>query len=160
VSLKVGRSKKVAEMPQPAEIVPREPAGIIESAATETGITLDEAIISYLKEVRCFRSPKTITAAVDMLQLFGAGFSGRFILSICRADLLEHMTALKARRMCDRTIYNHIMRIGTLLKANGVKALLSANDKPQYEEKGVEAYDEDQLATLFSGRKQRRAYAL
>lgn len=63
--------------------------------------------------------------------------------------MLDHMVALKADGLGDRTIYNHIARIGTLLKANGVIALLSHSDKPHYDEKEVEAYNSVQLARLF-----------
>ncbi len=60
------------------------------------------------------------------------------------------MAGLKADGLSDRAIYNHIARIGTLLKANGVVGLLSQSDKPRYDEKEVEAYDSDQLARLFA----------
>ncbi|WP_263367843.1 hypothetical protein [Edaphobacter bradus] len=42
------------------------------------------------------------------------------------------------------------MRIGTLLKAHGIVGLLRAADKPKYDEKEVEAYDGDELASLFA----------
>jgi integrase/recombinase XerD len=42
------------------------------------------------------------------------------------------MSALNEKGLSDRTIYNPIMLVGTLLKANGVTGLLSASDKPKY----------------------------
>ena len=113
-------------------------------------VSLNDAIESYLEEVRRFRSDKTIAACEHMLNLFGSKFPGRAVKDITRKDLLDHMSFLQEKGLGDRTIYNHIMRIGTLLKSHGVVGLLSAADKPQYDEKDVEAYDADQLAALFA----------
>jgi alpha-D-ribose 1-methylphosphonate 5-phosphate C-P lyase len=68
-----------------------------------------------MAEVRRFRAPKTIAAAQHMLALFGAQFPGKCIQNITREDLLDHMAALQERGLGQRTIYNHIARIGTLL---------------------------------------------
>lgn len=72
------------------------------------------------------------------------------IKDVTRKDLLDHMSFLLAQGAGDRTIHNHIMRIGTLLKSHGVVGLLSAADKPRYDEKEVEAYNADELAALFA----------
>src|SRR6185437_11247961 len=50
----------------------------------------------------------------------------------------------------DRTIYNHISRIGTLLKDHGISGLLKESDKPRYDEQAVEAYNTDEIAALFA----------
>jgi integrase/recombinase XerD len=42
------------------------------------------------------------------------------------------------------------MRIGTLLKSHSVVGLLSAADKPQYDEKEVTSYNSDELSSLFA----------
>jgi integrase/recombinase XerD len=120
------------------------------SAGRKSAVSLDDAIKSYLAEVRRFRAPKTIAACQHILTLFGSRFSGRSVQDITREDLLDHMSALQDRGLSQRTIYNHIMRIGTLLKLHKVVGLLSASDKPQYDEKDVEAYDSDQLTALFA----------
>jgi integrase/recombinase XerD len=112
--------------------------------------SLADAIAAYLGEVRRFRSYKTIAACRHMLTLFSSRFPGKAVNEITRDDLLDHMSALQEKGLSDRTIYNHIMRIGTLLKANGVVGLFSPADKPQYDEKDVEAYNSDQLTALFA----------
>ena len=112
-------------------------------------VSVRAAISSYLEEVRRFRSPKTISSCERVLALFGATYSDNPIAKLTRKDLLDHMHALKQRGLADRTIYNHLARIGTLLRANGVNGLLSAADKPRYEEKEVEAYTTTEVSALF-----------
>lgn len=111
---------------------------------------LEDAIQSYMAEVRRFRAPKTIAAAQHMLALFGAQFPGKCIQNITREDLLDHMAALQERGLGQRTIYNHIARIGTLLRSHKVVGLLDAKDKPKYDEREVAAYDSDQIHALFA----------
>ena len=60
------------------------------------------------------------------------------------------MDSLKANGLSDRTIFNHQVRIGALLRANGILGLLKAADKPWYEEKQVEAYSAEQIDRLFT----------
>ncbi len=66
--------------------------------------------------------------------------------------MLDSMVGLKADGLGDRTIYNDIMRIATLLKANGFFGLLRQSDKPRYDKKEVEAYNSDRLWRLFAAR--------
>jgi integrase len=103
-----------------------------------------------MAEVRRFRAPKTIAAAQHMLALFGTQFLGKPIQNITREDLLDHMAALQERGLSQRTVFNHIARIGTLLRAHKVVGLLDAKDKPKYDEREVAAYDSDQLDALFA----------
>ncbi len=112
--------------------------------------TLVDAIGVYLAEVRRFRAPKTISACERILGLFGSRLSRKRVKDISRKDLLDHMSFLKSEGLGDRTIHNHIMRICTLLKSRGVVGVLSAADKPKYDEKEVEAYTSDQLNALFA----------
>lgn len=120
------------------------------AAQTDVALSLEDAIDSYLEEVRRFRSAKTISACENMLGRFSAALPGKPVREISRKDLLDHMAALKEEGLGDRTIFNHIGRINTLLKANGVGNMLKAADKPKYDEKDVTAYNSDELAALFS----------
>jgi integrase/recombinase XerD len=136
-SISLGRT--IAEVPVFAE-----------KRSSSASVSLAQAIQTYLVEVRQFRSVRTVKACERMLSLFGSRFEGRAVKSITRKDLLDHMVSLKAGGLGDRTIHNHIARIGTLLKANGVVGLLSHSDKPRYDEREVEAYNSEQLARLFT----------
>ena len=110
---------------------------------------LDEAIAAYMSEVRRFRSPKTIAACEHILTLFGSRFPDKLVRSITREDLLDHMVALQKLGLGQRTIHNHVARIGTLLRANKITGLLAHSDKPKYDEKAPSAYGGDQLKPLF-----------
>jgi integrase len=118
--------------------------------ALPPSISLDDAIESYMVGVRRFRAPKTITAAQHMLNLFGAQFPEKAVQNITREDLLDHMAALQDRGLGPRTVFNHIARIGTLLRSHKVVGLLDANDKPKYDEREVAAYNSDQVDALFA----------
>jgi integrase/recombinase XerD len=110
---------------------------------------LDEAIAAYMSEVRRFRSPKTIAACDHILTLFGSRYPKKSIQAITREDLLGHMSELQNCGLGQRTIHNHLARIGTLLRANKITGLLAHSDKPKYDEKAPSAYDADQLKALF-----------
>jgi len=112
-------------------------------------LLLSDAVDVYLAEVRRFRSSKTIAACQRMLTLFSSQFPGKVVAAVTREDLLDHMSALKALGLADRTIHNHVMRIGTFLRANKIVGLLNIADKPRYDEKEVEAYTAEDLASLF-----------
>jgi len=93
-------------------------------------VSLASAISVYLDEIQRFRSPKTLAACTQMLESFQKRLPGKLIKDITRKDLLDHMTALKGTGKGDRTVYNHIMRIVTFLKANEIVGLLRAADNP------------------------------
>ena len=111
---------------------------------------LQDAIKVYLNDLQRFRAPGTVAGAKPMLRSFGGRFAGRFINDINRQDLLDHMDTLKGKGLSDRTIFNHVVRIGALLRSHGIVGLLSSSDKPRYEEREAEAYDSDELARLFA----------
>ena len=132
------------ESPEP---LPKSEASLQILVPRET--PLAEAIAAYLSEVRRFRSPKTIAACEHILTLFGAEYPNKSIQAITREDLLGHMSELQKRGLGQRTIHNHIARIGTLLRANKITGLLAPSDKPKYDEKAPSAYHADQLKALF-----------
>lgn len=107
---------------------------------------LAEATRAYLDEVRQFRSPKTIAACENMLVRFLARYPDKWVEDITRKELLDHMFGLRNEGLGDRSIFNHIARITTLLKANGIPRLLRPADMPRYDEKEVRAYNTDELA--------------
>ena len=93
---------------------------------------------------------KTIAACENVLRRFLARYPNKAIIDITRKDLLDHMVGLRHEGLGDRTVFNHIARIQTLLKVNGLPRLLRPADMPRYDEKEVRAYNADELATLFA----------
>lgn len=135
------------EPPEP-EPLPKSEASLPILLPRET--PLAEAIAAYMSEVRRFRSPKTIAACEHILTLFGSRYPKKSIQAITREDLLGHMTELQKRGLGQRTIHNHLARIGTLLRPNKITGLLAHSDKPKYDEKAPSAYNCDQLNALFA----------
>jgi integrase/recombinase XerD len=74
----------------------------------------------------------------------------KMISEITCDDLISHMGFLRSRGLSERTISNHIIRITALLRKHKVVDLLGHEEKPQYDEPEVEAYDADQLKVLFA----------
>jgi integrase len=135
------------ESPEPKPL-PKSEASLTILIARET--PLEEAIATYMSEVRRFRSPKTIAACEHILTLFGSRYRKKSIQAITREDLLSHMSELQNCGLGQRTIHNHVARIVTLLRANKITGLLAHSDKPKYDEKAPSAYDADQLKALFA----------
>jgi integrase len=125
-------------------------ATLAEDHQQNASLTLEGARDAYLAEVKRSRSAKTIAACEHMLKLFCEEYPGKLISQVTRQDLLDYMAFLRERGSGDRTVYNHISRVGTFLKTYGVSTLLREHDKPKYDEKDVEAYSSDELAALFA----------
>jgi integrase/recombinase XerD len=117
--------------------------------AEKDRLSLDDAIKAYLSEVFKYKSKRTFAACNNILTQFGLRCDKKYIGSVERADLLGHISALTAKGLSKRTVYNHIARINTLLKANKIIGLLDRNDMPDYDERAPDAYDSDQLQILF-----------
>jgi integrase/recombinase XerD len=113
-------------------------------------LSLDTAIDTYVSQLRLFRAPKTVREAKRILELFGAQLPGITIQAVTREVLLRHMEFLQGRGLGLRTISNHIVRIGAVLRKHKVIDLLEADDKPHYDKPEVVAYNSEELATLFA----------
>lgn len=111
---------------------------------------LEDAIDSYLADVRQFRMKKTIAAYERILGILKERYSDKTLRGLTRKDLLDHRAALEAQGLSPRTVFNHLDRIKTFLRAQGVVGLLKTGDMPAYDEPEVEAYDADQLGRLFA----------
>ncbi|MFN2975439.1 tyrosine-type recombinase/integrase [Terriglobus aquaticus] len=95
------------------------------------------------------RAAKTFAACKNMLGLFAGRYGSRLVADISRNDILQHMLHLKAKGLSDRTVFNHVARINSLLIGNGTARVLRPADWPRYDEKVVSAYHPDQVAKLL-----------
>jgi integrase len=69
--------------------------------------------------------------------------------AIGRRNLISYMTALRARGLADRTIFNRMSTILSFLRSFGIEGLLSRKDLPRYTLKSVDAYSEAELVELL-----------
>ena len=106
-----------------------------------TSVSLTSAVECYVSQLRLFRSPKTVREAKRILDRFAKSLPDRDIQTVTREDLLNHMAFLQRGGLGLRTISNHVTRINALLRKHKIVDLLSREDKPQYDEREVEAYD-------------------
>jgi integrase/recombinase XerD len=111
--------------------------------------TVGQAIEAYLVNIRRFRSKKTLVACTKMLGLCAATFGTRPLVSLRREDLLDHTADLTAKGLAPRTVFNHITRVKSFLRSQGITDLLRPEDVPVYDEREVEAYSTDELNNLF-----------
>ncbi|ADW67170.1 tyrosine-type recombinase/integrase [Granulicella tundricola] len=118
--------------------------------ATSASISLDQAVADYLEEIRRFRAPKTLAGCKHTLKLLQRGLPNKMLKDITRKELLNHMSSLKDQGLSNRTAHNHVKRILTFLRSQGVVGLLRATDIPRYEERDAQAYKPEQLALLLA----------
>jgi integrase len=136
--------ERKAQPPSPAP-VPGEPL------PSPSHVLLASAVDIYIERLKKLgRSFKTVREAKRILDLFAAQFPRKAISEITSDDLITHMGFLRERDLGERTISNHIIRITALLRMHKIVDLLGPEEKPQYEEPEVEAYDADQLKALFA----------
>jgi len=115
----------------------------------ENRVKLADAIEQYLVRVRLHRSHKTQNEFDLMLPQFAETCGKTYLDEITGEDLLMFIVELRKRGLADRTIANRFARVSCFLKKNGIAGLLEAHERPRYDEKVVEAYNESELTALF-----------
>ena len=130
---------------------PTSPAASSDPPPSPSQVFLASAVDLYIERLKKLgRSFKTVREAKRILDLFAGQFPSKAISEITSDDLINHMGFLRDRGLSERTISNHIIRITALLRKHKIVDLLGPEEKPQYEEPEVEAYDADQLKALFA----------
>ncbi len=117
--------------------------------SSTASISVSEATVEYLNQIRSSRAAKTIAACEDMLGHFCAAVGTKMVSKITRNDLMEHMDRLRLGGRAERTVFNHIARVNTLLKRYGNEKLLRPEDWPAFDEKEVSVYSLEELDQLF-----------
>jgi integrase/recombinase XerD len=122
-----------------------------EPPQSSSQVFLSPAVGLYIERLKKLgRSFKTVREANRILDLFAGQFLAKAISEITSDDLISHMGFLRNRGLSERTISNHITRITALLRKHKVVDLLGPEERPQYDEPEVEAYDEDRLKVFFA----------
>lgn len=118
-------------------------------------IRLDSAISEYLADLTACRSAKAAYRSRFILADFRKFCSKRYLHAINRRDLVTYMTALRDRRLADRTIFNRMSALLSFFRACGIEGLISRRDLPRYTQKPVDAYSDVELAQLLRAANKR-----
>jgi integrase/recombinase XerD len=121
-----------------------------ETANPESGLTIAEAIDSYLKDVEPpQREFKTFEEYRNVLYRFRDTCKKKLVREVDRQDCLEFMRQLYSIGNEARTVYNRIGIVQQWLRLNGVTGLLHSRDKPSFVTNMREMYQPEELEALF-----------
>jgi integrase len=117
-------------------------------------VTLADAIDAFLLERKASQNPTSVRRMTKELSNFAETTGRKYLSEVTRADIFTYWSWLKdVRGSAPRTIYNRIQTVLTFLKNRGVTRLLSTDEMPQFDEKDVDYYTEnnpDELQRFFA----------
>jgi integrase/recombinase XerD len=113
------------------------------------GLRIASAIADYLADVRARRSVQAAERLKQLLSDSRRSCHRIHLRAIDRRDLIAYMTALRDRRLADRTIFNRTSTVLTFLRSFGVEGLLSRRDLPRYTQESVDTYGEAEITQLL-----------
>ena len=113
--------------------------------------SLAYAVEQFLDETKLTKKPKTLSAYTTALNYFTESCHKVNIADIERKDLLKFSAFLRDEKaQAPRSVHNKFETVMSFLKANGVRGLVSKNDRPRYTEEEPETYEDDELDALFA----------
>ncbi len=109
------------------------------------------AVEQFLEETKLTKKPKTLSAYTTALNYFTESCHKVNVADIERKDLLKFSAFLRDEKdQAPRSVHNKFETVMSFLKANGVRGLVSKNDRPRYTEEEPETYEDDELDALFA----------
>jgi len=115
------------------------------------GLSLADAVVSYLEDIRISKKPKTYAAYKTALEYFLESCNKSRIAEIDRQDLLRFSAFLRdVRKLQPRTVYNKFENVMSFLKANDIRGLAGKNDWPKYVEDELQVYEREELEKFFA----------
>jgi integrase/recombinase XerD len=141
---------KIAEAPAFREPEP-EPVRQETKKELNPNTKLDAAVDLYLAN-KVKKSGKTRAAYSFTLRQFYRRTGPKLLKQIGTGDLLNFVQFLRETGVGNRTIYNRLIEVGTLLRAFKVQDVreMLKDAQVKYEDKIVEAYRPDELKLLFA----------
>jgi integrase/recombinase XerD len=107
-------------------------------------VTLVDAIEAELHERQAKHDPNSVKRVRKELYNFAAVIKKQYLSEVTRGDIFVYWNWLKdAKKSAPRTIYNRVQTLMTFLKNRGVTGLLKTNEMPEYDEKDVDYYTEN-----------------
>jgi integrase/recombinase XerD len=126
-------------------------SGIVTPANDNTGdrITVTDALAKYEDYVRYHRSLRTFRTYRPILRSFGEFCPHTYVDQVDRVALMDYATLCLKKGQNGKTIYNKLVVLCQLLKANGRSKLLTVSDWPSFVETVRPIYEDAELAALF-----------
>jgi integrase len=122
-------------------------------AVTTSAVTLHEATEAFLLERMASQDANSVRRWRWELAKFAAVSGKTYLRDVSREDIFTYWNAFKAEGAAPRTIYNRVQSLLTFLKNRGITGLLKSEEMPQYAEKDVDYYGEnnpDELKKFFA----------
>jgi len=144
---------KLNELETPAAKLPSPtsaPEPELEPVAQVVGITVADAITTYLKETATHKSRKTLAAYSIALKLFEQSCSKTTLHSLTRDDAMNFVKFLRDRGNAPRTVHNRAAALQFFLHHYKLPSLLVGKDVPKFTDKKVRAYNGDELGKMLS----------
>ena len=121
-----------------------------EAEAPISHVRLDSAIDLYLDEIAARRSLRTAKCYRYVLELFRMRCQREYLDELSRADMVAFIAKQKEQGLSNRTICNQVANLDTFFRANGLPKFLANADRPDYTERLVKAYSQEELSRLLA----------
>jgi integrase len=113
--------------------------------------SLAATVAEFLDETKLTKKPKTHSAYSTALNYFLESCRKLHVEDIERKDLLKFSAFLRDEKdQAPRSVYNKFEIVMMFLKAQGLRSLVGKNDRPRFVEEEPEAYEKEELDTLFA----------
>jgi integrase len=136
------RATVTGAIPAPIAVEPEKP--------TTSGRDFQQAVSLYLSEVKRGKSKKTYLAYSITLDWFSKICEAQTIEAMSREDVLKYTDMLRDAGLTPRTIANRLSFLKTFFKHFNLSWPMLKTDRVKYTEKTVEAYNLEDLKSLFT----------
>ena len=112
--------------------------------------TLAEACHDFLEEIRQLKRPKTHAQYSTALKYFRESCGDKELRCIERGDLIKFMGFLADKGLARRTMWNKVLGVVTMLKANGMTGIIRMRDWPRYTEAEPEIFALEEIEKFLT----------
>ena len=116
---------------------------------TGSRASIADALDEYLILSKMYRGRRTHGEYALVLPRFFKSCQHRYLDQVRGDDLLKFAEDERARGMSPRTVANRVERLSAFFRFHNITDLLNKNERPRYVEREPQAFNEDDLRSLF-----------